>query len=174
MSRSQADIRSQQTMITSNSYAPQCQLLHHQTKAVIEAPPRGQSARPKIPLGTFSFSRGILKKYILCRHKIANPPEGLKPCMPCRGKTYKIPLAFFSIYTPAGFNLVENSGGETLSIPFEGLFFFGCRGVLELFSLRSVLENISLDKLFATIPPKGFSLNYRHRKWMPEIPLLYI
>ena len=58
-------------------------------------PTRGQSARPKIPLATFSPSRGILKKYILCRHKIVNPPDGLKPCMPCRGKTYKIPLAFF-------------------------------------------------------------------------------
>ena len=135
---------------------------------------RGQSARPKIHLGTFSPSRGILKKYILCRHKIVNPPEGLKPSMPCRGKTYKIPLAFFSIYTQAGFNLVENSGGKRNPSHSRACVFFGCRGVLESFSLRSVLENISLDKLFATKPPKGFSLNYRHRKRMPEIPLLYI
>ena len=102
---------------------------------------RGQSAHPKIPLEKFSPSggvssgilpsRGILKNIILCRHKTFNPPEGLIPCMPCRGKTYKIPLAFFSICTPAGFNLVENSGGKTQSTPFEGLFFFGCRGVLE-------------------------------------------
>ena len=84
---------------------------------------RGQSAHPKIPLEKFSPSggvpsgilpsRGILKNIILCRHKTFNPPEGLIPCMPCRGKTYKIPLAFFSISTPAGFNLVENSGGKT-------------------------------------------------------------
>ena len=84
---------------------------------------RGQSAHLKIPLETFSPSggvssgilpsRGILKNIILCRHKTFNPPEGLIPCMPCRGKTYKIPLAFFSISTPAGFNLVENSGGKT-------------------------------------------------------------
>ena len=84
---------------------------------------RGQSAHPKIPLEKFSPSggvssgilpsRGILKNIILCRHKTFNPPEGLIPCMPCRGKTYKIPLALFSISTPAGFNLVENSGGKT-------------------------------------------------------------
>ena len=84
---------------------------------------RGQSAHPKISLEKFSPSggvssgtlpsRGILKNVILCRHKTFNPPEGLIPCMPCRGKTYKIPLAFFLISTPAGFNLVENSGGKT-------------------------------------------------------------
>ena len=38
MSRSSADIRSQQATITSKSYAPRCQLLHHQTKAVKEPP----------------------------------------------------------------------------------------------------------------------------------------
>ena len=89
---------------------------------------RGQSASPRTPLGTLSPSRGILKKNILCRHKTVNPPEVLKPCMPCRGKTYKTPLAFFSIYTPAGFNLVENSGGKTQSIPFDGLFFLAAEG----------------------------------------------
>ena len=39
MSRSQADIRSQQATITSKSYAPRCQLIHPQTKAVKEPPP---------------------------------------------------------------------------------------------------------------------------------------
>ena len=71
---------------------------------------RGQSAHPKTSLGIFPPSRVILKEIILCRHKIVNPPEGLKPC---RGKTYKIPLTFVSIYTLAGVNLVENSGGKT-------------------------------------------------------------
>ena len=38
MSRSKANIRSQQTTITSKSYAPRCQLLHHQIKAFKEPP----------------------------------------------------------------------------------------------------------------------------------------
>ena len=38
MSISQADLRSWQATITSKSYAPRCQLLHHQTKAVKEPP----------------------------------------------------------------------------------------------------------------------------------------
>ena len=38
MPRSQADVRGQQATITSKSYAPRCQLLHPQTKAVKERP----------------------------------------------------------------------------------------------------------------------------------------
>ena len=38
MSTSQANTRTQQATITSKSYAPRCQLLHHQTKAVEESP----------------------------------------------------------------------------------------------------------------------------------------
>ena len=38
VSISQADIRSQQATITRKSYAPRCELLHHQTKAVKEPP----------------------------------------------------------------------------------------------------------------------------------------
>ena len=38
MSRSQANFRGQQTTIRSKSYAPRCQLLHHQAKAVKEPP----------------------------------------------------------------------------------------------------------------------------------------
>ena len=36
---------------------------------------RGQSARPKIPLGTFSPSRGILKEYILCSTRLLTLPR---------------------------------------------------------------------------------------------------
>ena len=46
MSRSQADIRSHQATITSKSYAPRCQLLHHQTKAVKESPSPVQATVP--------------------------------------------------------------------------------------------------------------------------------
>ena len=121
---SQADLGadSETTKVATRHFV-KLEMVRQQRGTTARSTTRGQSAHPKIPLKKFSPSggvssgilpsRGILKNIFLCRHKTFNPPEGLIPCMPCRGKTYKIPLAFFSISTPAGFNLVENSGGKT-------------------------------------------------------------
>ena len=94
---------------------------------------RGQSTHTKIPLEKFSpsggvssgilHSRGILKNIILCRHKTFNPPEGLIPCMPCRGKTYKIPLAFFNFHS-SGIQSCRKLWRENVIHPIRGLVFF--------------------------------------------------
>ena len=122
---------------------------------------------PKSLWGHFHRREGYItlpryfEKKILCRHKIVNPPEGLKTLS--RETFQNNPSRVFFYLHSSGTQLCRKLWRETVIHPIRGLGFFLLQRYFRNHSHPGVFSKMSLLKRFAKVPPEDFSQNQRPR-----------